>query len=136
MTFVGRPAVKLNGSEPQIKIVRPRRITARPTVTMTIANGGSPSIGRMKMRSSARPSAIADRDRDDDERQEGQAERVGEAEGDIGGQHHQFALGEIDDAGRLVDQREAHGDEAVGGAADQARREQQRAKKRHQAALP
>ena len=40
-------------------IVVPRRITASPIVTMTMANCGSPSIGRMKMRSSSKPISIA-----------------------------------------------------------------------------
>jgi len=40
-------------------IAAPRRMTARPIVTMTIEKAGSPSIGRMTRRSIARPSSIA-----------------------------------------------------------------------------
>jgi hypothetical protein len=54
-TPVGNPAGKFSGSEPQIKTTMPRRITASPTVAITIEKTGSPSIGRMISRSSTRP---------------------------------------------------------------------------------
>ena len=59
MTSVETLAVRLCGSGPQIMIVIPRSMTARPLVTMTIEKIGSPSIGRMKIRSRASPITIA-----------------------------------------------------------------------------
>ena len=44
-----------------MKLIEERRITARPMVTMTVANTGSPSIGRITMRSITRPSRTAAR---------------------------------------------------------------------------
>jgi hypothetical protein len=57
-TPVGNPAGKFSGSEPQIATTMPRRITASPTVAITIEKTGSPSIGRMMSRSSTSPIAM------------------------------------------------------------------------------
>jgi hypothetical protein len=46
-----------------------------------------------------------------------------------------FALGEIDHAGRFVDQRKPHGDQAIGCAAHEPGGDEQR-QEIHQAALP
>ena len=45
-----------------------------------------------------------------------EAEHADEGEGEEAAQHHQIALGEIDDLGRLVDQHEAERDQAVDAA--------------------
>ena len=44
-----------------MKLIAERRITARPIVTMTVANTGSPSIGRITTRSMTNPRRIAPR---------------------------------------------------------------------------
>ena len=44
-----------------MKLIDERRITASPIVTMTVANTGSPSIGRITSRSITRPSTTAAR---------------------------------------------------------------------------
>ena len=59
MTPVPSPAWNCAGFGPQIMVATPRRMTARPIVTMTIEKAGSPSIGRMTSRSIARPISIA-----------------------------------------------------------------------------
>ena len=63
---------------------------------------------------------------DDDEHVAG--ERGGDGPGDIGHDHRDLALGEIHQPGRLVDDREAHGDEAVDCADGYAGRENVREK--------
>ena len=44
-----------------MKLMEERRITASPIVTITVANTGSPSIGRITRRSMTRPSTMAAR---------------------------------------------------------------------------
>ena len=134
-TYSASPVGKFSGSEPQISTTMPRRITASPTVAITMENTGSPSIGRMISRSSASPIAIEMGIVTIQQRNERKPERIGEAEGDVRRQHDQFALREIDHAGRFVDQREAHGDQPVGRARDQSGSDQER-QYIHQAALP
>ena len=48
------------------------------------------------------------------------AELVGEKEGDVHPDHHEFALGEIDDLDHAEDQRDADADERVDAADEQA----------------
>ncbi len=44
-----------------MKLIDERRMTASPIVTITVANNGSPSIGRITRRSMTRPSTTAAR---------------------------------------------------------------------------
>ena len=44
-----------------MKPIDERRMTASPIVTMTVANTGSPSIGRITRRSMTRPSRMANK---------------------------------------------------------------------------
>ena len=57
----------------------------------------------------------------DEQRNNGiDAELVGEKEGDIHPDHHEFALGEVDDLDHAEDQRDADADERIDAADEQA----------------
>src|SRR3546814_12623496 len=63
------------------------------------------------MRISDWSSDVCSSDLEGDE--ERQVPRLAEVVGEVGADEHEAALGEVDDAGRLVDDHEAEGDEGV-----------------------
>jgi hypothetical protein len=67
-------------------------------VTITVANTGSPSIGRITTRSMTRPSTMAAKDGADRDDEEIAADRGRDGPGDIGHDHGHLALREIDQA--------------------------------------
>ena len=107
-----------------MKLIDERRITARPIVTITVANTGSPSIGRITTRSMTRPSTIGGEDGAERNDEDIAADRGRNGPGDIGCDHGHLALREIDQAGRLVDHRKAHRDQAIDGADGEAGNQQ------------
>jgi len=74
-------------------------------VTITVVSSGARSIGRMTIRSVPRPSPKAiERQAECDPLVH--AVVLDQRPGDVGGEHRHLALGEVDHAGRPVDQHE------------------------------
>ena len=101
----------------------PRRNTEAPMVIMISATGLAPRAGSMAKRCSARPTPVVTAMAISAASGRGTPASASK-DGCHAAQHDELALGEIDDVGGVVDQREAERDQRVDGAHGQPREDE------------
>ena len=104
---------RLWASKPQMSVTTSWMMKSIPMVIMISANGGRPTMRRRINRSTTRPTERGDGHGQHHGRHERQAPRGAEVVGEVGADHHEAALGEVDDAGGLEDDHEARGPPAA-----------------------
>jgi len=112
----GRAMVSL----PKVSMAPPRSMMDTPMVMMTALRAGAPARGRMVKRSIKAPTTAVARQAASTARGNG-SPVPRKPDGEHAAEHHELALGEVDDTRGVENHGEAQPDQPVGGSLGEAR---------------